>query len=54
MPRGSHLATGKAELVVFKEIAAHPKRSLVADGYTNWLITIASNTDCTVKSRSVV
>lgn len=39
---GTPLTTGKAGFVVINAIAAHPKRSLVATGYANGLLAIAS------------
>ena len=39
---GTPLVTGKPGLIVIDAIAAHPKRSLVAAGYANGLITISS------------
>ena len=39
---GTPLTTGKAGFVAISVIAAHPKRSLVASGYANGLVTIAS------------
>jgi len=39
---GTPLITGKPGLIVIDAIAAHPKRSLVAAGYANGLITISN------------
>lgn len=39
---GTPLFSGKPGLVAINVIAAHPKRSLVASGYANGLVTIAS------------
>ncbi|MFA3920399.1 WD40 repeat domain-containing protein [Ruegeria hyattellae] len=39
---GTPLTTGKAGFVAISVIAAHPERSLVASGYANGLVTIAS------------
>ena len=39
---GTPLTTGKPGLVVINTVAAHPDRALVAAGYANGLVTIAS------------
>jgi len=39
---GTPLNTGKPGLIIIDAIAAHPKRSLVAAGYANGLITISN------------
>ena len=39
---GTPLTTGKAGFVVINAIAAHPERNLVATGYANGLVAIAS------------